>query len=98
MTTTDDFSNPLASSDGGPEPDAPDASASAVAPEADATPDETPAPEAGDVAAEVSGEGPDGALVVGVRPAEAVELPGGAKILDVTALCEADHEIVEAEP
>jgi len=98
MPPTDVSSTPLAPADGEPEPDTPDASASAVSPDADATPDEAPAPEDGDVAAEVSGEGPDDALVVEVGPAEAVELPGDAEILDVTDLDEDDEEIVEAEP
>jgi transcriptional antiterminator NusG len=88
MTVTDDFSNPFASADDGddaaaPGPDAPEA----AAPDAEATTDA------------VSGEGPDDALVVEVGAAEAVELPGGAEILDVTELeDDEDDDELEAEP
>jgi transcription termination/antitermination protein NusG len=96
MTTTDDFSNPLASADDEtPTPQD-------LAPETtDAETEAAPAgdAEAGeDVAADVTGEGPDDALVVEVGPAESVELPGDAEILEVTDLDEDDDEIVEAEP
>src|SRR3954451_4173919 len=88
MTVTDDFSNPFASADDGddaaaPGPDAPEA----AAPDAEATTDA------------VSGEGPDDALVVEVGAAEAVELPGGAEVLDVTELeDDEDDDELEAEP
>src|SRR4051794_33152998 len=91
MTTTDDFSNPFASADDGTNAPAPDADAPETAAETAAAPEPEPAPEA------ESGEGPDDALVAEVGPAEAVELPGDAEILDVTDLDEDDEE-VEAEP
>ena len=93
MTTTDDFSNPLASADD-------ESAAPAVTPASEATPgsEATPEPEAADIAAEVSGAGPDDALVAEVGPAEAVELPGDAEILDVTEVDQDDDELVEAEP
>jgi len=94
MTTTDDFSNPLASADD--ETAAPDA----ATPEADtaAAEDAQEAAALDGGAATVSGEGPDDALVAEVGPADAVELPGDAEILEVSDLDEDDDEIVEAEP
>src|SRR4051812_40507060 len=92
MTTTDDFSNPFASADDGSDAPAPDTDATDTAAETAAAPE----PESAPVSAE-SGEGPDDALVAEVGPAEAVELPGDAEILDVTDLDEDDEE-VEAEP
>ena len=94
MTTTDDFSNPLASADD----ESPAATDAAVEADTDVAPvDGADEPDAADTAAAVSGEGPDDALVVEVGPAEAVELPGDAEILDVTDLDD-DDEVVEAEP
>ena len=93
MTTTDDFSNPLASADD--ETDAPDARRPRRRRRRRR---DAASREPADVAAEVSGEGPDDALVAEVGPAEAVELPGDAEILEVTDLDEDDDEIVEAEP
>ena len=93
MTTTDDFSNPLASADD--ETAAPDA----ATPEADTAASEDAQEAAAlDGEATVAGEGPDDALVAEVGPADAVELPGDAEILEVSDLDEDDDEIVEAEP
>src|SRR4051794_15308827 len=90
MTTTDDFSNPIASADDGSDAPAPDADATESAAESAAAPGPEPSPDP------VPGDEPDDALVAEVGAAEAVELPGDAEILDVTDL---DEEVeVEAEP
>jgi transcriptional antiterminator NusG len=93
MTTTDDFSNPLASAD-----DESAVPAVTPAPEATTESEATTEPEAAGIAAEVSGAGPDDASVAEVGPAEAVELPGDAEITDVTDVDEDADEPVEAEP
>src|SRR3954454_3476318 len=96
MTVTDDFSNPFASASG--DTDVTTAPAPEAATTDDATTDDAVA-ETAPGADVVSGEGADDALVAEVGPADAMELPGDAEILDVTELDEDDDdEELEAEP
>jgi transcriptional antiterminator NusG len=96
MTVTDDFSNPFASAGG----DTDVTTAPAPGAESDdASVEDAGTPSAPDADAEVdadvvAGEGPDDALVAEVGPAEAVELPGDAEILEV----DEDDEELEDEP
>ena len=95
MTTTDDFSNPFASADDEPSTSAPEPAAAAS--EADA---ESAALGESEVADAEGLDAPvdDADPVIEIAPAETIELPGEAEILEVTDLDEDDDEVVEAEP
>jgi transcriptional antiterminator NusG len=90
MTTTDDFSNPLASADDDAQPEA--GASESVPADADADTAVTNA----DTEATADAP-PDGPVADTIVPADEIELPGEAEILEVTDLDD-DDETVEAEP
>ena len=94
MTTTDDFSNPFASADDEPSTSAPEPAAASEADAESAALGESEVADAEGLDAPVDDADP----VIEIAPAETIELPGEAEILEVTDLEGEDDEVVEAEP